>query len=387
MLLAVPRLRLWRVLIFFLFIAAISFIPLIYKHKHKKHILQPDLYRWSNHGPSNVLLLPEKIESFCHAHGFLGFKQGPHERKVYDLFVLSTELDWLDIRLHTLAPFVDFFVIVESRTTSTGLPKSALLADNWERWAPFHSKILHRVIEDRDLAVGDQVSDYEDFLRHALLYSVFHELVGTWQEPHEGDVLIVSDVNEIPKPETLVVLRKCEFPDRLTLRSYSYYYSFQWLRRAQQWPHPQVTTYHGLGNTISPKDLRSGEATTHGFLYLNHLWTWRDKAELWNAAWQCSYCFATIKEMQAKMECFSHTSVNISESREPKNVIRRVRNGMDIFGREDEIYEKVDGNDDVPAYIQQNRQAFGYLLDRDGDNAGFTDVDGNGVLLSERDEI
>ncbi|KAK3644793.1 hypothetical protein LTR56_009458 [Elasticomyces elasticus] len=352
-----------------------------------KHILQPDLYRWSNHGLSNVLLLPEKIKSFCHAHGFPSYKQGPHERKVYDLFVLSTELDWLDIRLHTLAPFVDFFVIVESRTTSTGRPKSAVLADDWERWAPFHSKIIHRVIEDRDLRVGDQASDHGDFLRHALLYSVFHELAGTWQEPHEGDVLIVSDVNEIPKPEALVVLRKCNFPDRLTLRSHSYYYSFQWLRRAEQWPHPQVTTYHGPRNTISPKDLRNGEANTHGFLYLNHLWTWWEKADLWNAAWHCSSCFATIREMQSKLESFADKSVNTTENREPKNIIECVKHGQDPFRREAEVYDKVINNGDVPAYVLQNRQAFGYLLDRDGNNAGFTDVDDNGALLPERDEV
>ncbi|KAK5683914.1 hypothetical protein LTS10_003777 [Elasticomyces elasticus] len=347
----------------------------------------PDLYRWSNHGPSNVLLLPEKIESFCHAHGFLDFKPGPQERKVYDLFVLSTELDWLEIRLHTLSPYVDFFVIVESRITSTGLPKSTVLADNWERWAPFHGKIIHRVIEDPGLNMPDLVYNHEDFLRNALLYSVFPELVGTWQEPHEGDVLIVSDVNEIPKPETLVVLRKCDFPDRLTLRSHSYRYSFQWLHRAEQWQHPQVTTYHGLDNTIPPKYLRNGEATTHGYLYLNHLWAWWERAELRSAAWRCLSCFATVREMQTEMESLPQTAVDTTDTSEPKNIIARVRNGQDLFRQEDEVYEKVDDNGDVPAYILQNRQAFGYLLDRDGDNAGFTDVGNNGVLLVERDEI
>ncbi|KAK1080626.1 hypothetical protein LTR33_005383 [Friedmanniomyces endolithicus] len=372
-----PRFRPSRLLPLLLVTAAVGLATFAYRHKTRLHVLQPDLYRWSTIGPSQNLLLPEKIASFCQAHGFAQYvKRGAHERKVYDLFLFATELDWLEVRLHTLSPYVDFFVIVESRTTFTGLPKPVVLQDHWDQFAPFHSKIIHRVIDDPGSAVlGSITWDHEDFLRNALLHGVFPELVGTWREAHEGDVLIVSDVDEIPKPETLVVLRKCEFPDRLTLRSDFYYYSFQWLHAGEKWAHPQVTTYRGLTSTIPPKDLRNGEPATHGFLCLNHVRSWWQRADLWDAAWHCSSCFATVREMQTKMESFSHTSWDTAENRDPKTIIERVGGGRDLFGREDQVYERAVENRDVPAYILQHSDRFGYLLDRDGEHAGFTDVD------------
>jgi len=382
-----PRFHASRLLLLLLLVtAAIGFARFAYRHKTRLHVLQPDLYRRSTHGPSQNVLLPEKIAGFCQAHGFDQYiNRSPRERKVYDLFLLSTELDWLEIRLHTLSPYVDFFVVVESRTTFTGLPKPAVLQDHWEDFAPFHNKIIHRVIDDPGSAVlGSVTWDHEDFLRNAMLHGVFPGLVGTWMEAREGDVLIVSDVDEIPKPETLVVLRKCEFPDRLTLRSDFYYYSFQWLHAGEEWAHPQVTTYKGLTSTIPPKDLRNGEPTTHGFLYLNHLQSWWQRADLWNAAWHCSSCFATVREMQRKMESFSHTSLDTAENRDPKTIIERVGGGRDLFGREDQLYERVVDNRDVPAYILQNSGKFGYLLDRDGEHAGFTDVGDDGLMLLER---
>ncbi|KAK3677978.1 Carbamoyl-phosphate synthase [Recurvomyces mirabilis] len=332
-------------------------------------------FRQMRYGPSQHLLLPDKISSFCRAQGFQAFDTGPPERRVYDLFLLSTELDWLEIRLHTLSPFVDFFVIVEARTTFTGLPKPAFLEENWERFAPFHNKIIHRVVEDPGTSIGLQTWNHEDYLRTSLFMKTFPDLVDTWQSPRWGDVLIVSDMDEIPKPETLVVLRKCDFPDRLTLRSHFYYYSFQWLHRGEQWPHPQVTIYKGLHETILPSELRNGLTRTHGWLYRNYFRSWWQKADFWNAAWHCSSCFSTVKEMQAKMSSFSHTPLNTAENRDVKTMIERVRTGQDLFGRQHEIYDKVKDNRDLPAYIQQNRERFGYLVDRDGSNAAFIDAD------------
>jgi len=277
--------------------------------------------------------------------------------------------------LHTLSPYVDYFVIVESRTTFTGLAKPAYLADNWDKFAAFHRKIIYRVVDDPGSVVGPRTWDHEDYMRNALFDKVFPELVGIPQEAHFGDVLVISDIDEAPKPETLVVLRKCDFPDRLTLRSHFYYYSFQWMHRGEQWPHPQVTTYRGLGGTILPKDLRNGEAGTHGWFFTNHLRTWWEKADMWNAAWHCSSCFATVKEMQTKMESFSHSPWNTAENRDIKTIIERVKSGKDLFGRESEQYDRVEENKDIPAYVVQHKSVFGYLLDRDGEKAGFTDAE------------
>ncbi|KAF2771458.1 hypothetical protein EJ03DRAFT_342215 [Teratosphaeria nubilosa] len=317
-----------------------------------------------------------KIGQFCDAHGFQEYdesRHGPRARRIYDLFLISTELDWLEIRLHTLSPYVDYFVIVESRTTFTGLEKPAYLEENWERFAAFHHKIIHRVVEDPGEAVGSRTWDHEDYMRNALFNSVFPSLSGTEEEAQNGDVLIVGDIDEVTKPETLFVLRKCAIPERLTLRSHFYYYSFQWLHRGQQWAHPQATIYKGISSTISPKDLRNGEGP-HGWLFLGDIQRWWQKSEIWNASWHCSSCLATVAEMQAKMNSFSHSPLNTESNRDGATIVERVRIGLDLFGRPTEVYDRVENNQDVPGYIKHHTQRFGYLLDRDGPNAGFTDV-------------
>ena len=53
--------------------------------------------------------------------------------QVYDCFTFSHELDMLDVRLHTVAPHVDYIVIVESRVTYSGRPRCVCRPGQWAR--------------------------------------------------------------------------------------------------------------------------------------------------------------------------------------------------------------------------------------------------------------
>ncbi|KAF2859263.1 glycosyltransferase family 17 protein [Piedraia hortae CBS 480.64] len=343
------RLRLVRVLI----LLSLVTLLITYISSQHPHIVQPDIH-------------PEDSQ-FCKAHGFRTY---PRKRKVYDLFLISTELDWLEIRLHELSPYVDYFVIIESQTTFTGLPKPAYFQENRQNFSHFEKQIIYRLIEDPGSSVGTRTWDHEDFMRNSLFNSVFPSLIGSNEEAQEGDVLVISDIDEVPKPQTLQILRNCAFPDRLTLRSHFYYYSFQFIHIGEQWAHPQATVFHGLNGTILPKDLRNGEASG-----LAGLFTWWYKADLWNSAWHCSSCFATLREMKTKMQSFSHVGWNTAQNRDSGTILERVRSGKDLFGRVGEYYRFVEGNEDLPGYVKDNGERFGYMLNRSGGDAGFRDVD------------
>ncbi|KAM0714720.1 hypothetical protein Q7P37_009737 [Cladosporium fusiforme] len=320
-----------------------------------------------------------EARSICRDHHFAFDEEQQSRRKVYDLVLLSTELDWLDIRLHTLAHFVDYFVVIESPTTFTGNPKPLYLNDNWYRYKDFHDKIIYRVVEDQ--VQSRRIWDHEDFLRNSLLESVFPGLTGT-EQPKAGDVLIVSDVDEIIRPEAALLLRHCNIPARLILRTSFYYYSFQWLHRGPQWAHPDATVYQGP-TTISPNDLRQN-LLGEEWAPIASLRRWWDRGTLWNAGWHCSSCFATVAEMRTKMHSFSHQTWNTAENRELDTIVHRVRNGKDLFGRAGEYYDKVEDNKDVPPYVlEQFAQSgkFTYLLNRDGINAAFDDF----VTVNEYD--
>lgn len=271
-----------------------------------------------------------------------------------------------------MADYVDYFVIVESLTTFTGKLKPLYLKDNWNLFEDFHHKIIYRVVED--VIQSQRTWNHEDFFRDSLFNSVFPGVEDTLAQANPGDVLVVSDMDEVLRPEKLLLLRYCRIPARLTLRTHFYYYSFQWLHRGPQWSHPDATVYQGSA-TIKPNDLRQG--------LLDGQWTmnaalrrWWDRGTLWNAGWHCSSCFATVSEKITKMDSFSHQGWNTAKNRDLGTLVFRVQAGKDLFGRADQSYTRIEGNTDTPFYILEQHQLkgkFGYLLDRDGESAGFQD--------------
>ncbi|KAI5301179.1 hypothetical protein KEM56_001905 [Ascosphaera pollenicola] len=319
-------------------------------------------------------LSPEQANHLCAKYGWNVFR--PHSpqklpRKVYDLFLINTELDWLEIRLNELSPYVDYFVVVEASTTFTYLPKPLHLKENWDHFKPWHHKMIHHVVEGTG---PDALTawDHETWQRNSMLTQVFPRLVeeGGPKSPEIGDVLVVSDLDEIPRPETLMLLRSCHFPRRTNIRSRFYYYSWQWLHRGPDWEHPQATFYDGAG-TLPPHDLRMNYAGSG--LFTNILRRLTPVADLWNASWHCSSCFNSIAEMQTKIASFSHMAFNIPEFTDPEKLVSRVRNGQDLFARPDQIYDRTDDNSDAPRYLFENKQRFEYLLNRDPENANFGD--------------
>ncbi|KAI0009133.1 glycosyltransferase family 17 protein [Xylariaceae sp. FL0662B] len=311
-----------------------------------------------------------EVKNLCQHHGWTPFRD-PVRRKVYDLIMVNSELDWLEIRLNTTYNYVDFFVVVESKKTFTNHDKPLVIKENMDRFSPYRNKIIYHELEIPHGFHSDRPNPswaWEDLQRDATYKQVFPLLEGP-QAPSSGDVLTVADVDEIVRPETLVVLRSCNFPRRLTLRSHFYYYSFQYLHKGTQWPHPQATYYQGR-KTIFPVNLRNADGGIQPLIRM-------EKVDLWNAGWHCSTCFPTIDQVLNKLSSFSHIWLNQEVYRDRNRIADRVRNGKDLWDREGEEYERIEGNEDIPyALLNRSDDRFSYMLNRDGPNAGFTDYSG-----------
>jgi beta-1,4-mannosyl-glycoprotein beta-1,4-N-acetylglucosaminyltransferase len=305
-------------------------------------------------------------QALCTAHGWKVFNGDTRQprRKIYDLLMVNNEMDWLEIRMDTMAKHVDYFVILESPVTFTALERQLTMMDNWDRFARFHKQMIYKVLENPPFG-SRRTWDYEDYQRNAMYNQVIPGLEGE-KAARIGDVILVSDVDEIVRPATLQILRNCDFPPRLTLRSKFFYYGFQFLHAGLEWEHPQATTFQGVSDTILPANLRNGEGSSS-------LKAWREKADLWNAGWHCSSCFATIEDLLTKMRSFSHMTLNKEEYRDPTGIVDRVRNGLDLWDRKGQTYEKIPDNQDIPEILKSQTEKFKYLLDREGPNAGFTD--------------
>lgn len=318
-----------------------------------EHISEPA------HKQKPLTLSDDEAKALCDANTFF-VHPNRTERKVYDLFLAGSETEWLEIRLNTLDPVVDYFVIVESSKTFTYHPKPLYFRDNFSQFEKFAHKIIYRVLDFEGME-NNSTWERETFQRNALYNAVFPGLVGE-QAPTHGDVLLVSDLDEIPKEDTVLLLKTCETPPRVTVRSDFYYYSFQWQHHASDWHHPQATFYQG-DDTILPDALRMGPGDV----------------DLQSAAWHCSSCLSTVAKMQSKIESFSHTEYNHARFKDPAQIVRRVRSGIDLFDRESELYDKIEHNDDLPTYLREHRDRFPWIVDRDPPNANFLDFEGQGA--------
>jgi beta-1,4-mannosyl-glycoprotein beta-1,4-N-acetylglucosaminyltransferase len=68
--------------------------------------------------------------------------------------------------------------------------------------------------------------------------------------------------------------------------------------------------------------------------------------------------------------------LNKPEFKEPSEIVRRFRNGLELFERDDNTFKRVDLMEDLPEFLKQNPERFSYLLDRDPVNANFRDYAG-----------
>jgi len=298
-------------------------------------------------------LLPlDEAKTYCAARRWEPYPHRQAHRKIYDLMLINTELEWLEIRMGQMNDQVDYFVIIEAAKTFTDAEKPLYVKENWDRFKKYHHKMIRHTLETEGV-VFENTWSRERFSRNAMYDQVIPKLKGE-QEAFTGDVILVSDVDEIPRPDALKALRNCDFPKEVTLRTKMYYYSFQWLKR-DDWAHPQATFYN-MEKTVLPEDLRGSNGD-----------------QLYNAGWHCSYCFSTVAEMVTKIKSFSHAELNKDEFKDEDKIVHRVRGGKDMFDRDSERFDRIEDNPDVPQFLLKNSQTYNYLLDRDPANANFKD--------------
>ncbi|EME38901.1 glycosyltransferase family 17 protein [Dothistroma septosporum NZE10] len=318
----------------------------------------------------------DEIGALCRFHGFKSYGQ---PRKVYDLVACTSDLDWLEIRLNTLAAYVDYFVIAESTTRPNGSSTSLVLSENWERFKDFHNKIIYRSVEMP--ATTSAGMDSKDHLPDAALAEVLASITGTEQEAKPGDVLIVGDMNELPRPGTISILRHCRFPSRTTLASQYFLNSFSLHRAGSPWLHPQATTFgSSLNSTILPSDLRKGSLPwslrVQDIVYLptHAAQRWWDRAVILDAGWYCKFCHGTVADVQTKLQDIS----GFGPANNASMLWDRIRAGNRLLGQDDEVYKTVEqGRMDMPEYVWEQWKEhgrFGYLIGRSGPNAGFADA-------------
>ncbi|KAL1550382.1 beta-1,4-mannosyl-glycoprotein 4-beta-N-acetylglucosaminyltransferase [Salvia divinorum] len=285
------------------------------------------------------------MENLCKLHGW-GIREYP--RRVFDAVLFSNELDILKIRWNELYPYVSEFVLLESNSTFTGLPKPFVFAGFRDEFKFLESRLTYGQVPGR-FKKGENPFIEEAYQRLALDYLLKQAGI------QDDDLLIMSDVDEIPSRHTINLLRWCDgIPPILHLRLRNYLYSFEFLVDNNSW-RASIHVYES-GKTRYAHYRQSDEI-------------------LADAGWHCSFCFRRIKEFVFKMKAYSHVDrVRFSHFLNPKRVQRVICKGADLFDMlpEEYTFKEIIGKMGpvphsysavhLPAYLLENADQFKFLL-------------------------
>jgi beta-1,4-mannosyl-glycoprotein beta-1,4-N-acetylglucosaminyltransferase len=183
-------------------------------------------------------------ERTCQLHGWS--LNTPTTPKMIDAVIFSVELDMYEVRLRELWDVVDKFIVLESNATFTGKPKAFVFADNAERFAFAKEKLVYARVNQQPLPPNEGPFYNERHMRQSMNQNIA-------KVANEGDLIIMSDVDEIPRASTLETLKACSgvpSPLHLQLRNYIYSYEFpldmnSWRARVERYSKSATAYSHG----------------------------------------------------------------------------------------------------------------------------------------------
>ena len=300
----------------------------------------------------------DKIQ-FCEAASkTLGTTVVPrHENfpRIYEGFLFNDEVDMLEIHMRELARTVDYFIIVESELTFTNHEKRLVFADVRHKFADMEDQIIY-ILMNTSRDANPWVN--ENAQRQAIFQAGLHSEKAPVRE---GDIVIVTDIDEIVRPSILQALKMCTGYDGRRIRFFMdlYYYAFTSRNTKRDfWEHPDATIY-SASNEPDAQEMRNGGDQRFSLI-------------IRNAGWHCSWCFATLQRFRTKLTSYSHNDLSTAQFHSKEHIVNVVRHSLDVYNR-NQPFEFVEA-EDIPLYLSMNADRFEYMLDRRGPTALFKDI-------------
>lgn len=295
-------------------------------------------------------------------------------RALYDCFPFFNELELLDLRLHLLDQVADRFVLVEATRTHQGERKPLYFHQNRDRFRRFLDRIIHVVVDDYPETSGSDPWTLENHQRRCIARAL--------RDAHAEDVVVLSDVDEIPDPAKLRMWKSRRGVTIFDQRLHYYYLNYVLAGDPYDWIGARPVM---VSVAEAPEDLQllrdlsltlfSGKARGLGSVYqrLRH-WQLRKRYAVRvveKGGWHFTYC-GGIRAIQRKLEAFAHREYNTPEIKEAGQLRALIAEGKDIFRREpgpggrELRFRRVDLDSELPRYVAENRERYRELiLDRD----------------------
>ena len=282
---------------------------------------------------------------------------------LYDAFLFLNELELLEIRLHTLAPYVDRFVIVESNQTFSTLSQKEefVFEKNTAAFREFFDKIIYIKLDSEFFTVEDlSRRSWFTRLRHRIRKN---ELADQNETHHRNSILrgltgaspddpvMISDVDEIINPaclpEAMALLKRHPV---VAFEQTLYRYFLNNREKDFIWTLPRITTCrHALER--KPHTLRGLKAIP---VVPNGGWHFTGIGNMENFLYK-------IQSFMHHDRCYRGKYRDIDELRRifEERVIRQRR---DIFDFMDSRYEFAAIDETYPAYVRDHEERYSELI-------------------------
>jgi len=232
---------------------------------------------------------------------------------IIDCFIFYNELKMLEFRLEELYEYVDYFIIVESKKTFSGKEKKSFFQENEEMYKKYTDKIINIEVDFTDLNpnIGYDLNPWnnERFQRDSIKLGLAKINLS------DDDLIIVSDLDEIPDIETIMSLDKLELESGRSLVQDMYYYNLN--TKIDTWNLAVIVPYKILKKYGGPQYVRD---------------SFRDFQPLHRGGWHFSF-FGDVNFIINKIKNYSHQEFNNDEFLNIEHVENCIKNQKDIFKR------------------------------------------------------
>lgn len=247
---------------------------------------------------------------------------GSNLRKVVDVVLYNGEEDIFDLRIQELNPVVDEFWVIEGNCTFVGQPKELLFENqaHLKKWPMSKIKYFPFRPLPATISLDPWVNEFAQ-----------RNYIGTIVDKcNPDDLILYSDVDEIPRPETVVAARSDVLSDYFGFEMTTHYLKFNY----------RMIEPAGLANSVSTIGFCKKHLEVHSANQLRIGIRERSIPAriLQNGGWHFSYMMDenTIKN---KIRSFSHQEFNTPEFLDNISVERILRNKNDLLLRDGYLWD------------------------------------------------
>lgn len=276
---------------------------------------------------------------------------------VYDCFQFFNELDMLKIRLNVMSPIVDKFVISEATETFSGLKKPLYYEENKEMFAEFADKIIHVVVDDTP---EGYTHDRDTFQKNAVTRGL--------KDCTDEDIIIFSDLDEIPNPEKIKEILKDFQEDKIYHFAQRLFYCYLNMEEVSG----NLLSYAGEFEGVARKKWIGSKMCSYKLLREQNLQLgelrFPERKEIgirvedggWHFGYMGGHGEKDIrKRVQEKVISAAHQEYNSKHVL--SKVTDQIKDGKDIFGR-DAKFIRCEIDESFPAYIRENQKELSFLI-------------------------